>query len=63
MTQYMELIYSMSVQEAREDNLLWKEDTRGKFNLKSYDNSLCVETKVVQKFGGSQAPLRTHSFS
>lgn len=47
MTQYMELIYSMSVQEAREDNLLWKEDTRGKFNLKSYDNSLCVETKVV----------------
>ena len=43
----MDLICSVRVQEAREDDLLWEENRRRRFSVKLYYIFLCAKTKVV----------------
>ena len=53
-THFLDLIYSMRVQEG-ENTLLWREDRKGNFSVKSHYNSLCVRLKQYsqpKKFGG-----------
>ena len=49
-----------------ENTLIWKDDRRGKFNVKSYYNSLRAENNLiflVKEIWGSRAPLRTCFFA
>ena len=55
-TQYLDLVYPMTVQG--EDTSLWREDRRGSFNAKLY-YSLCDETNIafpVQDIWGVPIP-------
>lgn len=60
MTQFLELVYPLKVQEGG-DTLLWKDDRRENFNIKSYYKSLSTENNLVflaKEIWGSRAPLR-----
>ena len=60
MTQFLELVYPLKVQEGG-DTLLWKDDRRENFNIKSYYRSLSTENNLVflaKEIWGSRAPLR-----
>ena len=45
MIYFLELIHQLKVQG--EDILIWKDDRRGHFSVKSYYNSLRVENNLV----------------
>ena len=59
MTQFLELIYPLKVQEG-EDTLFWKYYRRGNFNVKFIESNLAFLAKEIW---GSQAPLRTWFFA
>lgn len=59
MTQFLELIYPLKVQEG-EDTLFWKYYRRGNFNVKFIESNLAFLAKEIW---GSQAPLRTCFFA
>ena len=61
-TQYLDLVYPMTVQG--EDTSLWREDRRGSFNVKLY-YSLCDETNIafpVQDIWGVPIPPKNVLF-
>ena len=63
-THFLEHIFPLKVQEG-EDTLIWKDDRRGKFNVKSYCNPLRVENNLIfpaKEIWGSHAPLRSRFF-
>ena len=60
-TRFLEHISAIKVQE-REDSLVWRNDGRGKFNVKSYYRSLRAKNRFLFpaiEIWGSNAPLRT----
>ena len=63
-THFLELISMLKVQE-REDSLVWKNDGRGKFSVKSYYKLLKAESNILfpaNEIWGSCAPLRSRFF-
>ena len=46
MTHFLEHISSLKVQKG-ENTLIWKDDRRGKYNVKSYYNTLRVENNLI----------------
>ena len=65
MTRFLEHISAIKVQE-REDSLVWRNDGRGKFNVKSYYRSLRAKNRFLFpaiEIWGSYAPLRTRFFA
>ena len=64
MTRFLEHISAVKVQE-RDDSLVWKNDGRGKCNVKLYYRSLRVENSFLfptKEIWNSYAPLRTCFF-
>ena len=64
MIYFLELIHQLKVQG--EDILIWKDDRRGHFSVKSYYNSLRVENNLVflgKEIYGSCTHLRTCFFT
>ena len=63
-THFLEYISAVKVQEL-EDSLVWKNDGKGKFNVKSYYRSLRAENSFLfpaKEIWGSYTPLRTRFF-
>ena len=64
MTRFLEHISAVKVQE-RDDSLVWKNDGRGKCNVKLYYRFLRVENSFLfpaKEIWNSYAPLRTCFF-
>ena len=64
-THFLEHISALKVQEG-EDSLIWKNDGRRMFTVKSYYKSLRTENNLLfpaKEIWGSCAPLRTHFFA
>ena len=62
---FLEHISEVKVQEG-EDFLVWKNDGKGKFNVKSYYRSLRAENSflfLAKEIWGLCAPLRTFFFA
>ena len=60
----MEHISSSKVRE-EEDTLIWKNDGKGKYSIKSYYISLRAENNLLfpaKEVWGSGTPLKTHFF-
>ena len=65
MTHFLEHISALKIQK-REDSLVWKNDERGKFSVKSYYKSLRAENDLLfpaKEIWGLCAPLRTRFFA
>ena len=63
-TCFLECISALKVQEEG-DSLVWKNEGRGKFSVKSYYKSLRAESNILflaNEIWGSCAPLRSHFF-
>ena len=64
MTRFLEHIFAVKLQKG-EDSLVWKNDGRGKFSVKSYYESLKAKNSflfLAKEIWDSCAPLRTHFF-
>ena len=64
-THFLEYISAVKVQEL-EDSLVWKNDGKGKFNVKSYYRSLRAENSFLfraKEIWGLYTPLRTCFFA
>ena len=64
-TRFLKHIFAVKLQEG-EDSLVWKNDGRGKFSVKSYYESLNAENSflfLAKDIWDSCAPLRTHFFA